>query len=164
MSTTVNTDSDRDEFSLFNHHIENSFEICRNCFARTHIVHETFAPQDLPKSLRGVVKADIERTTDAMTDYHPSLPAANCRRTMCGSCGSDRNLVLKRPVKTSTALSYAQNLTERVYESKELSLDDDDSLIEEVERLKTEGNHNRDNNYLFSKAFNNVVDVDLTDE
>ena len=152
--------SDSDSYSLFDHKITGDSGICNNCFTRTHITHAEYDPADLPKSLRGVVTADIERTTDAMTDYHPSLVAADCQRTGCRECGSsDRRMTLKRPVSKGMALSFAQNLTERIEEHPGLSIEDSETLVDEVVRLKEDGTFERSNNYLYGQAFNSVVSV-----
>ena len=157
MSSSDTSTSDRDSYSLFDHKITNDDGVCRNCFARVYHIRE-YDQSRLPKSLRGVVTNDVERTTSAMTDFPPGYRTSQ-RRTICGGCGSDRWTILKRPVKKSTARIYAQNLTERVEEHPELSIEDDDALIEEVVRLKVDGSYNRGNNYLYDRAFNSVVSV-----
>lgn len=152
--------ADSDSYSLFDHKITGDWTICNNCFTRTHIVHAEYEPDELPQSLRGVVTSDVERTTDAVTDYHPSMVAADCQRTGCGKCGSsDRRMTLKRPVSKGMALSFAQNLTERVEEHPGLSIEDEHILVDEVQRLKEDGTFERTNNYLYGQAFNSVVSV-----
>lgn len=164
MSSSKSASLDSDGYSLFDREITQDWSVCNNCFARTHIVHAEYDPAELPQSLRRVVTSDIERTTSATTDYLPNLVAADCRRTMCGECGSDRRTILKRPVSEGMALSFAQNLTERVIENPELSIEDDGDLVDEVERLKAKREYQRDNNYLYDRAFNNVVRIDMDSE
>lgn len=153
-------DGDENRCSLFDYYITNSFEICNNCFSRIYLTHEVYDQTELRQSLRGVITNDIERTNSAMTDYNPADPPANCRKTICGECGGDRRIILKRPVKKETSEEYAQNLTERVEEIEGLSLDEEDSLIEEILRLKINGDHDRHSNYLYAIAFYNTVEVD----
>ena len=150
-------DPDCQGYSSFDQFITADFGICRNCFARTHEIVAEYDPTRMKKSLRGTLKNDVVPTTDALPDYIPDMPAASCRRTMCGECGSNRRTILKRPVRKSTALSYARNLTERVAEIDALSLDSPDALVNEVERLKSDGTYSSDGNYLFDRAFNAVV-------
>lgn len=151
----------RDGYSPFDHFITGDWTICRNCFVRTHEVLAEYDPDQMKQSLRGVLTADVTRTDTASTDYIPDLPAADCQRTMCGECGSDRKTILKRPVRKSTAIRYAENLSQRVEEIPSLSFIEDGALVAEVERLKTDGDHSSDGNGLFDQAFRTTVIVDF---
>lgn len=161
MAQKASTSSDID-WELFDHHIEGDWQICNNCFTKTHNTIVRYDPQQLRTSLRGVLTGEIERyKTKTETDYSSVKVAVDSRRTACGGCGSvDRRMRLKRPVCTELAVEYAENLTETIGKTPGMSVEDNE-LVDEVRRLKVSGEHSYRNNRLYAMAFDATVDLDF---
>lgn len=154
--------------SIFEREVESTLGICENCYERTHEIESDWWPNqddlikrghdwdfyDMKGSEREEKFAHLrfhkvkENTEKAYTPFEPSGKSKG--RNVCEDCGIIDSGVKFRPLDKGEAISYTQNISERLKEAG-ISFDED-VLFDCVRGLKKKPFHQNQDEDIFEAA------------
>lgn len=169
MPTKTIKPTEKDGWSAYSYFVLDKKGVCDQCHRMTHKEVKSYNPDELKKSLRGVLTSEVDKTKYAGQDYRGVFGEDSTHRyasefttdsrTYCRSCGSDKRAWMDGDLPLSMVLEFGENLYEHIEEIDALSVEKE-ILMDEIHRLKRSPDMQGDDHYIFHKAMDNVVGVD----
>lgn len=151
-----------DSKSIFEEKVRERDGVCRNCYRRTHEVHEVDFPADVerrPITGTALKDTEFERIRGNTSRVYPpdrpsgSYPAAKSA-CVCGAIDGD---VSMSPMSKQVAIELTQHVEERL---EELDLEfDSDTLYQHVRREKSKADRQHEDEEIFEEAVEKAVNA-----